>query len=191
MSKKSVMSLMLVLFLSTWVLKAQTSSNIVVDVILKGYEPKLFTTKPVTDSELDWIIKCGMKAPSARNGQPWKFTVIKDIKLIQDIIPKFETGNILIIISGSEFPPAGSNVDIDCAIATESMYIAAQGLGLGGQIYTAQAATVNTSKKEAFEIPIGYKVITLLRVGNFDNTVDAVTAASPRKTLGEVVNYKK
>jgi nitroreductase len=31
----------------------------------------------VTDQQLDLILKCGIKDPSAMNNQPWRFTVIK------------------------------------------------------------------------------------------------------------------
>jgi nitroreductase len=120
----------------------------------------------------------------------WKFTVVKDKALIEDFIPDFTPGNVLIIISGQENPPAGTNVDIDCALATENMLIAAQGLGLGGHIYGGPVANVNLTKKEILQIPEGYNAILLLRIGNFNNNVDAVSSASTRKTMEEVVNYR-
>ena len=190
MLKRSYLLTLLVLFAVTFGLKSQTVSNSTINVIMSGFEPKLFAPKPVTDSELDMILKCGVRAPSARNGQQWKFTVIKDIKIIETIIPKFVAGNVLIIISGAEFPPEGSNVDIDCAIATESMYIATQSLGLGGQIYNSQVAKINTSMRKDLEIPEGYKAILLLRVGNIDSSIDAATAASARKPFENVVNFR-
>ena len=190
MLKKSILLATLILLIVSTGLKSQTTGNTTINVIMNGFEPKLFSPKPVTDSELDMILKCGIRAPSARNGQQWKFTVIKDIKVIETIIPKFVAGNILIIVSGAEFPPEGSNVDIDCAIATESMYIATQGLGLGGQIYNAQISKINTSMRKDLEIPEGYKAILLLRVGNIDSSIDAATAASARKPFENVVNFR-
>jgi len=77
MYKKTAMSVILVLFSGFVILCAQTSGNSVVDVILKGYSAKIFTTDPVSDNEIDLIVKCGMKAPSGMNRQPWKFTVVK------------------------------------------------------------------------------------------------------------------
>jgi nitroreductase len=190
MYKKTLISIVLILLLGTVVLKSQTVSNSVTDVIMKGYEPKVLTTKPVTDSEIDLIVKSGIKAPSARNSQLWKFTVLKDATLISEVIPNFTPGNVLVIVSGQEFPPEGSNLDIDCGLATGFMYVEAQSLGLGGHIYTAQVVKINSGLKSKLGIPEGYKAITLLRVGNFDNNVDAVSAASTRKKAEEVVNYK-
>jgi nitroreductase len=190
MKKRSAISIVFVLFLSTGLLKSQTGGSSLTDLLLKGYEPKMMTDKPVTDSELNLILKCGLKAVSARNRQLWKFTVVKEKALLDDVIPNFTPGNILIIISGQETPPEGSNVDIDCGIATAFMLIGAQSLGLAGHVYGGPVNSVNLNKRSVLQIPEGYKAITLLRIGNFDNSVDAISAASTRKSLEEVVNYR-
>jgi nitroreductase len=70
------------------------------------------------------------------------------------------------------------------------MFIAAHGLGLGARIYASPVANVN-SKKELFQIPSGCKAVVILRIGNIDKSVDAVSAATPRKSSEEVINYKK
>jgi hypothetical protein len=70
------------------------------------------------------------------------------------------------------------------------MFIAAHGLGLGARIYGSPAGNIN-SKKEEFQIPAGYKAIVALRIGNVDKSVDAVSAATPRKSPEEIINYKK
>jgi nitroreductase len=77
-----------------------------------------------------------------------------------------------------------------CGLATESMFIAAHGLGLGARIYGGPVGNVN-SKKDLFQIPTGYKAVMILRIGNVDKTTDAVSAATPRKGFEEVVNFKK
>ena len=109
--------------------------------------------EPVTDSQIDLILKCGMKAPSARNSQLWKFTVVKDKTLIGKIIPDVTPGNILIVVSGQESNKAGINVGFDCALATENMFIAAQALGLGGHIYGGPVNNVNSTLKPDLGIP--------------------------------------
>ena len=40
------------------------------------------------------------------------------------------------------------------------------------------------------EIPEGYMVISVLRIGNIDRSIDAVSSASPRKQIHDIVNYK-
>jgi nitroreductase len=168
---------------------SQNTGNAVTDVILSGYSVRAYTTEPVSDQQLDLILKCGIKAPSSRNLQPWKFTVIKDEASVREIIPDAVAGNVLIVISGAE-SQTGTTPDFDCGLATESMFVAAQGIGLGARIYGSPVGNVNKNR-EAYQIPTGYKAVVVLRIGNVDKTIDAVSAASTRKKTEEVVNFKK
>lgn len=171
-------------------LRGQQPGNCVTDVILSGYSERNYTDVPVTGQQLETILSCGIKAPSARNNQPWKFTVISDDSTMKSLISNIVPGNVVIIISGTEPQQGGATPDFDCALATESMFIAAHGLGLGARIYGSPTGKINSSK-EVYQIPAGYKAIAVLRVGNTDKNVDAVSSATPRKTAAEVVNYKK
>jgi nitroreductase len=188
MYKKTAFSVLLMLF-TVALLDGQTSGKSAIEVIMSGYSAKMFTSEPVTDQQLDLIMKCGIKAPSARNSQNWRFTVIKDNDLVGEILRNPAPGNVAIIISGNEVQQPGMNLEFDIALATQNMYIAAQSLGLGAHIYGSPVANIN-SKKEIFGIPEGCRAVTVLRIGNIDKTVDAVSAASARKKLEEVVNYK-
>jgi nitroreductase len=170
-------------------LYGQVSKNCVTDVILSGYSEKAYTSDSVTDQQLDLILQCGIKAPSARNNQPWKFTVLKDEATMKEIINNVVPGNVLIIISGLE-SEGGRTPDFDCGLATESMFVAAHGLGLGARIYGGPTGDIN-SKKELFQIPSGYKAVMVLRIGNVDKNVDAISSATPRKKPEEVINYKQ
>jgi nitroreductase len=190
MNKKTTLLAILLLIMCTAVLKGQTTGNGTIDAIMSGYSAKMFTSEPVSDKDLDLILRCGMKAPSARNSQMWKFTVVKDSTLTGEIVNNITPGNVLIIVSGLESEQKGANIDFDCALATENMYIAAQSLGLGAHIYGSPVNTINTTKKEVLAIPGGYRVVTVLRVGHIDKSVDAVSSASTRKKIEEVVNFK-
>jgi nitroreductase len=190
MKRKTFISVLFVIFLATGMLSGQKSGNSVTDVILSGYTARRFTTEPVSDSNIELILKCGLKAPSARNSQLWKFTVVKDNALISEIIPNSTAGNILIVVSGQEPVQQGMNVDFDCALATENMFVAAQSLDLGAHIYTGPVSNINLTRKQALGIPDGYKAISVLRIGNIDKNIDAVSSASTRKKIEEVVNYK-
>lgn len=186
---KVKLSLVVFAILVVATVNGQTTGNCVADVIVSGYSEKAYTTVPVTDEQLDLILKCGIRAPSARNIQPWRFTVIKDEVTMREIIKDISSGNVLIVISGVE-SQTGTTPDFDCGLATESMFIAAHGLGLGARIYGSPVGNIN-SKKELFQIPAGYKAVIVLRIGNVDKSVDAVSAASGRKKSDEVVNFRK
>jgi len=102
MKRALIISLVLLLIPGTHFLKAQSQGSATTDVILKGYSVKMFTSEAVKDSDLDLILKCGIKAPSARNSQGWKFTVIKNSALAGEVIKNINPGNIVVIISGIE-----------------------------------------------------------------------------------------
>jgi nitroreductase len=189
MKKRTVLTVLSVVFSGFVILAAQTAGNNVIDVILKGYSAKVFTANPVSDNDIDLIVKCGMKAPSGRNFQPWKFTVVKDQTLTGEILQNITAGNILIVISG-QIKQDGTVDPFDCGLATENMYVAAQSLGLGAHIYAGPVAIINTNYKEKLGIPAEYKAVTVLRVGGIDKNVDAVSSASTRKKPEEVVIYR-
>ena len=123
-------------------LYGQVSDNCVANVILSGYSEKVYISEPVTEQQLDLILKCGLKSPSARNNQPWKFTVIKDEPTMKEIINNVVVGNVLVIVSGIE-SEGGKTPDFDCGLATESMFVAAHGLGLGARIYGSPTGNIN------------------------------------------------
>jgi nitroreductase len=143
----------------------------------------------VTDQQVDLILKCGIKAPSGRNNQPWRFTVVKDEATMKEVIGNVVAGNVLIIVSGL-LSDSGNTPDFDCGLATQNMFTAASSLGLGARIYGGPIASANT-KRDLLQIPAGYKPVIILRVGNIDKSVDAVSGASARKPQEEIVNYTK
>ena len=83
---KIKLSLLVAALFTVSKLYGQISDNCVADMILSGYSEKAYTSEPVTDQQLDVILKCGIKAPSGMNKQPWKFTVIKDDSTTKEII---------------------------------------------------------------------------------------------------------
>ena len=164
-------------------------SNGVVDLMLKSYSARNFTSEPVSDRDVETILRCGIKAPSASNAQPWKFTVVKDIAIMRQMIGNSVVqGNVLILVSGLE---SRATVDYDCGLATENMAVAAISLGLGQRIYTGPIANINSTMKQTLQIPSGYKAVAVLRIGNIEKNVDAVSAASPRNSYEQVVTFLK
>jgi nitroreductase len=183
MVKNSLLVVFLIIISGT----ATAQSGSVTDVILKSYSARAYVEKPVSDSEIDMIVKSGLKAPSANNSQPWMFTVVKNDSLMKNIIPAANTGNILIVVSGPAEKPGTA---FDCALATQNMYLAAQSIGLGSRIYGSPVKNVNSRMKQDLGIPENYSAVTILRVGNIDKSVDATSSASTRKNPAEMVVYK-
>ena len=102
---------------------AQISDNCVANTLLKAYSERAYSSEPVTDQQLDLILRCGLRAPSAHNRQPWKFTVIKDETVQKEIVNDTIPGDVLIVISGieSESGKDGANVQDQLNQATQKI----------------------------------------------------------------------
>jgi nitroreductase len=186
---KLKLALIVTVFFAAMKLFGQTADNCLVNTILSGFSERAYTTEPVTDEQLDLVLKCGIKSPSAHNNQPWRFTVIRDEAVMKEVVPDVVPGNVLIVVSGLESED-GITPNFDCALATENMFIAAHALGLGARIYGGPVGKINTNRT-CYQIPSDYKPVMVLRIGNADKSVDAVTAATPRMSPEEIINYFK
>ena len=186
--KTRLLFIVIVIFITSD-MYSQTNDNCVTSALLEAFSEKTYSSEPVTDQQLDLVLRCGIKAPSSRNKQPWKFTVVSNDSVMKEMIKDVVPGNVLVIISGIE-SESGTTPDFDCGLAAESMFAAAHGLGLGARIYGNPTSNINANK-EHFQIPSGYKAVVVLRIGNVDESVDAITAATPRKSPEEVINHHK
>jgi nitroreductase len=158
--------------------------------IINHYAARDFLAGSIPKGDLDLIIQAGIKAPRANNRQPWHFTVVQNPNLAKRIVSTISEGNVLIVISGDGDGKTNGRVILDCALATESIYLAAQALGYGSRIYTGPMDALNRDLKGDLDLPKGYSAVALVRVGLVKPGVDAVSAASGRKNEKDVVTYK-
>jgi nitroreductase len=97
-----------------------------------------YTGDPVTDEQLDELLRAAMSAPSAANQQPWRFVVIRSQEQ-RDRIPTFHphasmapSASVVIAVcgdlSGLRIPERWVQ---DCSAATQNLLLAAHDRGLG------------------------------------------------------------
>ncbi|MCE1254895.1 MAG: nitroreductase family protein, partial [Anaerolineae bacterium] len=96
-----------------------------------------YTPQPVSDEEINSLLRAGMQAPSSGNAQPWHFIVIDDSSLLQRI-PEFHNsaafvGNapLGILICADTTLAKPGRWALDCSAAAENMLLAAHAMGLG------------------------------------------------------------
>ncbi|MDR1249115.1 MAG: nitroreductase family protein [Treponema sp.] len=159
-----------------------------IGVITGHYSPRVFAAGAIAAADLDKILSAAVRSPSAANRQNWHFTVVRDQRLAQRIVSGIVEGNILIVVSAPGDSKTNGAAMLDCGLATQSIYLAAQALGLGSRIYTGPMDAVNASLKDELGLPAGHSAAALVRIGRLP--ADAVTAASSRKALDSVVSYK-
>jgi nitroreductase len=109
-----------------------------IENLLTRKSVRKYTPQPVSEEDIELILKAGMQAPSAGNGQPWHFLVMTD-RTVMDEVPKFHSfassmnsAAVAILVCGEEKlskRPKGWRVD--CAAAAENILLAAHALGLG------------------------------------------------------------
>ena len=131
-------------------------TNPVLENILTRTSVRHYTPEPLTEAEIETLLKAGMAAPSARNIQPWSFVVVTDAPTRASLVTKgvnqmYAEAPCLIVICGEtmttlkphdapadapeEERPNG-NWAIDCSAAAENILLAAHSLGLGA-VWTA------------------------------------------------------
>ena len=189
--KRTVMAISIVAMLSAFSpalnpLPAQDAANRAGVILGHHAAPREgYTTGAIPQADLNTIIQTGVRAPSAANRQPWFFTVVQNAELGKKIVPQMVQGNVIIVISTE----GTTNREIlDCGLATQSIYLAAQALGYGSRIYTGPVEEINKNLKGELGLPANRNAVAAVWVGRV--RADAVSGASPRKTANETVTYK-
>ena len=188
--KKSILFFSLILVLIAAILPAQSPDNPALKPIINNFGARNYAAGAVTKAELDLIIQAGIRAPSAANRQPWHFTVVQNEALAKQIVPQVTDGNVLIIISAAGDGKTNGSAILDCALAAQSIYLAAQALGLGSRIYTGPMDNLNSRFKTELGIPQDQNAVVLVRIGRLPAGVDAASSASPRNSANQMVTYK-
>ncbi|MDR1100259.1 MAG: nitroreductase family protein [Treponema sp.] len=165
-------------------------NNAAAGAIINHYAARNFIAGSIPRADMDQILQAGIKAPSAGNRQPWFFTVVQNQDLAKRIVRDNVDGNVLIVISASGDGKTNGGAILDCALAAENIYLAAQALGYGSRIYTGPMDALNRDLKAELSLPGGHSAVVLVRVGRVQPGVDAVSAASSRKAPDALVRYK-
>jgi nitroreductase len=188
--KKSIVFFAVLLISCVSVLSAQNRNDSAVNTIINNFAARNYSSGAVTKAEIDLIIQAGIRAPSAANRQPWNFIVVENQVLAKKLVSQVTEGNILIVVSAAGDGKTNGPVILDCALAVQSMYLAAQALGLGSRIYTGPIDTITKNFKSDLGLRENINAIAVIRIGRLPANVDAVSSASSRKSADSIVTYK-
>lgn len=119
----------------------QNPENEAIANIMTRTSVRDYTDTPVTDEQIETILKAAMSAPTAMNKQPWAFIVIKDratLTAISDSIPTMKMAKkapLAIVVCGDMTKTLdGEGHDYwiqDVSAATENLLLATHAQGLG------------------------------------------------------------
>lgn len=96
--------------------------------------------RPVSDEDVQALIKAGMSAPSGKDTRPWEFVIINDRAILDKMAEELPTAKMLsqapmaIVVCGDTI--RSSYWYLDCSAATENILLAAEAMELGG-VWTA------------------------------------------------------
>lgn len=96
--------------------------------------------KPVSEEDLQTLLKAGMSAPSGKDTRPWEFVVVDDRATLQAMAEELPYAKMLpkaplaIVVCGDS--AKSSYWYLDCSAAAQNILLAAEALGLGA-VWTA------------------------------------------------------
>jgi nitroreductase len=175
------------------------------DLIKKRWSPRAFEDKEISQEDLDVIFTSAGRAPSAFNGQPWKFIVgdrYKNKETYDKIVSTLNEFNQMwapqapvLIITVAEVISSYNGEENGTAIydlGGAAAYLSLQAMELG--IYSHQMSAFDPEKAaELFSIDTNHKAISAIALGYMgdkntlpEGIAEKETPESDRKPLSEI-----
>lgn len=147
---------------------------------------RAYMAEQLPEDVLKSILTAALQSPSARNRQPWHFSVVQDADLIQEVHdeasrvmgkngnPRFADPDFQIFYHAPTviflFGEKDFNwTQVDCGIAVENMALAAEGLGIGSVILGLPAPAFKGEKadelRRKLQCPEGYDFVIAIALG--------------------------
>lgn len=170
--------------------------NQTLETILTRRSTRKFLEKPIPEAELKQIVEAALCAPSGKNAQTWKFTVVTSRPMIEKLARGIEVAlnrsgyNMyqpvaLVIPSNQKESPFGKE---DNACALENIFLAAHSLGIGSvwinQLQGICDDPVIRLVLDELQIPADHVVYGMAALGYSDEE------PKPIKRVGEVAYIK-
>jgi|SRR3989339_1294560 len=164
------------------------------DAIKKRHSIRKYKPDVVSDEILNRVLDAAHLAPSGKNGQPWRFIVVRNSELKQKLVKPCrdqvyiaEAPVVIVGVANEDesYQKQGCYMKswaIDLAIAFDHLILAATVEGLG----TCWIGAFDEKEvKKTLNIPDHLRVVCLTTLGY----ADGEPKPKPRKTLGEIVFY--
>lgn len=154
------------------------------------YSCRKYKALPIEAEKLEYIKECVRMAPSAVNKQPWKFIYISEPEMLSKVKQSYhrewidDVPAIILCLENREECwtrryDNKNHADIDIAIATEHLCLAATEQGLA----TCWVCNFDINQlKELVAVPEGYEPAVLIPIGYADDE----TTPKVRKAMEEV-----
>jgi nitroreductase len=151
-----------------------------------------YTDEPVTDEQVETMLKAAMAAPSFQSLCPWHFVDVRKRKLLDKLAETHKYAHMLakaplaVVVCGDSEASERHWVEDTCA-ATQNLLLAVTTLGLGGvwiSVYPNKKRMKCVS--QVLDIPDDMEVLCLVAVGHPAEEEHATTQYDPKR-----VHYDK
>lgn len=164
----------------------------ILELSRKRFSARKFTNEPVSEEDLSYILESVRMAPSAVNYQPWRFIIVgskdEQAKLHTCYNREwFKTAPLYIICMKNvetnwiRKEDSKAHGDIDVAIATEHLCLAATERGLG----TCWVCNYDTDKMKQLFAREGYEAVAIIPIGHI--APDCPCNEKKRKPIEEII----
>lgn len=164
----------------------------ILELSQRRFSARKYTDEPVSKDDLDYMLECVRLAPSAVNRQPWRFVVVRSDEARQRLWRAydrewFRTAPLYVVCmkdNGTCWtrPADGKpHGDIDVAIATEHLCLAATERGLG-TCWVCNFDPVVMRELLPYE---NLEAVAIVPIGHI--APDCPKAAKKRKDMVEIV----
>lgn len=116
-----------------------SSQEAAIQNIMTRVSVRKYDGKPVSEAEVEALLRAGMAAPTAMNRQPWDFVVVDDRAELDSLAAALRRAPIangcpLVVVVCGNIEKAGEGNEFwvqDASAATENILLAAHAMGLG------------------------------------------------------------
>ena len=143
----------------------------VLDLMYSRQRVRDFTDAPVSEDQVEAMLKAAMAAPSVQDRRPWHFVVVRKRKMLDELakVHKYaymlEKAPLAVVICGDQKVSEKYWVEDGC-VATQNLLLAAKALGLGGvwiSLYPKKKPL--RAVRELLDIPDHVGVLCILALG--------------------------
>lgn len=140
---------------------------------------RAYTSEPVSDADIETMLRAAMAAPSAMNRQPWEFVVLKDADTLKALAGKLKYAKMLdkaplaIVVCAETMLTLRDGTVVenmfwehDASAAAENLLLAAHALGLGAVWTAASDPERSAAVKDALGIPGTVMPLCVIPIGH-------------------------
>jgi len=169
------------------------SDNPVIQTIKARRSVRQFKKEPVSDDLLNQILESGLRAPSGKNNQPWKFAIIQDPKVKESLsslthyhsIIKNAPVCIAVFLDHSRVYDRTKDV-LAVGASIQNMLLTIHSMGLGG-VWLVEILKNKEKVGELLEAGTELELMAVIALGHPDGRA----SRSDRDPLEEKVFLKR